>query len=144
MPLRYVIDKERRLVISTARDRVTFAEIKAHQDELLQDSEFDPEFNQLIDTTAVTVLDVSVEEAKTVARRKMFSRTSRRAFLAVSPAVFGMGRLMEVYHHQQAQIYVFYDLPSALKWLGLEGPPDPIGRKEAKTPEISEKKKKRA
>jgi len=120
MPLRYVIDKERRLVISTARDRVTFAEIKAHQDQLLQDSEFDPEFNQLIDTTAVTVLDVSVEEAKTLARRRMFSQTSRRAFLAVSPSIFGMGRLMEVYHHEQSQIYVFYDLRSALKWLGVE------------------------
>jgi hypothetical protein len=35
MPVRYVIDKARRLVIGTGSDRVTFDEAKAHQDQLL-------------------------------------------------------------------------------------------------------------
>jgi len=34
MPVQYVIDKERRLVITTARDRVAFAEGRAHQERL--------------------------------------------------------------------------------------------------------------
>lgn len=52
MPCRYVIDIEQRLVISTGWDRVTFAEIKAHQDQLVSDPDFNPEFNQFVDATA--------------------------------------------------------------------------------------------
>ena len=94
MPCRYVIDKERRLVITTGLNRVTFAEAKAHQDQLVSDPDFNPEFNQLIDATAVTALDMSVDEAKMIARRAFFSPTSRRAFVATSPSIFGMARLM--------------------------------------------------
>ena len=46
MPCRYVIDIEQRLVISTGWDRVTFAEAKAHQDQLVRDPVFNPEFNE--------------------------------------------------------------------------------------------------
>ncbi|SRR6266700_3927832 len=126
MLARYVIDKERRLVISTGSEQLTFSQVKTHQDQLLNDPDFDPEFNQLIDMTAVTSLDISVDEAKMIARRKLFSSTSRRAFVATSPTIFGMGRMMEAYHEMSnvaSQVRVFYDLPSALKWLGLESRP---------------------
>jgi hypothetical protein len=126
MPRRYSIDKERRLVISTGSDQLTFAEIKSHQDQLLNDPDFNAEFDQLIDLTAVTSLDISIDEAKIIARRRLFSSTSRRAFVATSPTVFGMGRLMEAYHEMSnaaSRVRVFYDLPSALKWLGRESLP---------------------
>ena len=45
--------------------------------------------------------------------------SSRRAFVATKRAIFGMGRLMEFYHEQHAQVHIFYDLDSARKWLGL-------------------------
>jgi hypothetical protein len=44
MPIAYVISKERRLVITTASDRVTFAEFQAYQDRLLND----PISNQIL------------------------------------------------------------------------------------------------
>ena len=66
MPCRYVIDKERRLVISTAWDRLTFAQAKAHDDQLLSDPDFSPEFNQLMDATAVTAMDMSIERGQDV------------------------------------------------------------------------------
>ncbi len=123
MATRHAIDKERRLVISTGSEQLTFSQVKTHQDQLLNDPDFDPEFNQLIDLTAVTSLDISVDEAKIIARRKLFSFTSRRAFVAASPSIFGMGRVMEVYNEMSnvaSQVRIFYDLPSALKWLGLD------------------------
>ena len=125
MPIRYAIYKELRLVISTASDRVTFADIKSHQDQLLNDPDFDPQFNQFIDMTAVTVLDISTQEAIVVAKRKIFSRMSQRAFVASTPEVFGLGRMMEAYNESDAksQACVFSDVPSALKWLGLESLP---------------------
>jgi hypothetical protein len=51
----YIIDRRRRLVISTARDRFTFAEAKGHQDKLIADPDFNPAYNQPIDMRAVTV-----------------------------------------------------------------------------------------
>ena len=122
MPCRYVIDKPRRLIISIYSDHVTLAEIEGHKDQFTSDPEFDPEFDQFVDLTAVTALDISIDEAKTIARRKVFSPTARRAFLASSPSVYGMYRLMEAYHSMaegEEQVCVFYDREAALKWLGV-------------------------
>jgi len=135
VPCRYVIDKERRLVISTAWDRVTFTEMRANQDQLLCDADFNAEFNQLIDATKCTLLDISIDEAKTLAGRKILSPTSRIAWVATDPTIYGMGRLIATYHEMgktPSQVGVFYDLPSALKWLGLEALPDSIRPEEPK------------
>ena len=120
MPVRYLIDAARKLIVSTGVGRVTFDEIRAHQDLLLADPAFDASFNQLIDATEVTELDLSMEQAQVVAQRPIVAPTSRRAFVATKPAVFGLGRVMEVYHERQALVRIFYDHRSALEWLGLK------------------------
>lgn len=121
MPCRYVIDRERRLVVSTAWDRVTFADAKGHQDELYADPAFDRDFNQLIDATAVTHIDASAEEIRIIAARSIFSNTSRRAIAASEPLVFGVGRMLQAHFNMavgKEQVNVFYDRAAALKWLG--------------------------
>lgn len=123
MSTRYVIDKERRLVVCTLWDRLTFAEVTALQDQLLSNPDFNREFNLLADTTAITQLEVSPAEAKVIARRHIFSHPSRCAFLAKSAHIFGMTRLAQAYSEtgkERAQWQVFYDRDEALKWLGLE------------------------
>ena len=126
VPCRYVIDKERRLVISTGWDRLTFAQAKAHDDQLWSDPDFNPGFNQLIDTTAITTLDISADEARALARRPLFSFDSRRAFVATNTAIFGMGRLVGTHDQmmrQQPEAGIFHDRDAALKWLGLDSLP---------------------
>lgn len=128
MPLRYFIDKERRLVTTTAWGDVGFEETKAHQDRLVNDPEFDPEFNQLIDASGITALHMSIQEARIVASQPIFSATSRRAVVATDPFIFGMARLMEAYHsiaRLQSPVNVFYDLEKAYEWLGLKDDPGP-------------------
>jgi hypothetical protein len=123
MPFRYVIDKRRRLVISNASGSITFAEAKAHQDGLLAEPHFSPDFNQFLDATKLAILDLSIDEAKTIARRPVFSGTSRRAWVSPDPAIYGMGRLIAAYNEMSSavsQISVFRDVPSALRWLGIE------------------------
>lgn len=122
MPSRYTIDVERKLVVTTGWGRVTFAELLAHQEQLAGDPHFDPEFNQLVDATAVTGLEVSVEEARRIVSRKLFSTTSRRAFLGSGLSVVAVGRLMKAFAHVakgREQISVFHERDAALKWLGL-------------------------
>ena len=122
MPCAYVIDKERRLVVSTAWDRVTFAQAKDHLTQLRNDPDFNPDYNHLIDTTAITALDISLDEIKEMAMGGIFSPASRGAFVATNTAICGLARLWEA-HHSMAkvgdQVCIFSDLPSALKWLGL-------------------------
>jgi hypothetical protein len=122
MPLSYVIDKQRRVVVSTGTGIVTFAEIRAHQDALTSDPAFVPQFNQILNFTAATDLDISTPEARVVASRKLFSPQSRRAFVASQAAIFGMGRMLQAYHELSkaaSQPAVFGDLAAAEKWLGL-------------------------
>lgn len=123
MPVRYVIDKERRLVISTGWDRVTFAEVLAHQEQLLKNQDFNPEFNQLIDGTGVTDYALSGNEIRMIANRKLFSPTSRRALVVTSTLMHGMGRMFQAYYEMSkaaSPMSLFRDRDSALKWLGVE------------------------
>ena len=83
MPCRYIIDIPQALIIATAWDRVTHAEIKAHHDDMVNDPDFDPNFNQLLDFTSVTSLELSKDEAKQIASRKLLSPSSRRACLTI-------------------------------------------------------------
>jgi hypothetical protein len=123
MPYNYHIEKAQGLVISAALDRVTYAEIRDHQDRVLLDSGFEPTFNQLIDGTKTTALDISSEEARTIAFRRIFSATSRRAYVSPGPAVHGVGLLMAAYQEAgmiSSRMRVFYNFPSAFDWLRLE------------------------
>lgn len=126
MPCRYLIDGQRGLVISTAWDRVTSADVDAHQEKLARDPDFNPDFRQLVDATAVTHLDISLDEARTIFGRKTFSSSSRCAFLGRGLMVLGMGRLIEAQAAMtegRETVRVFSDRNKALHWLGMEDSP---------------------
>jgi hypothetical protein len=121
MPYRYVIDTERRLVISTGWGRLSFADVTAHQDQLAGDPDFNPEFNQLVDARAVTELNASWDEAKILVGRKFFAPTARRAFLGSGFSIAAVAKLLRAYSQiksKPGEISVFHDPESALKWLG--------------------------
>ena len=119
MKVRYSIDEQRRLIRTTAEGCVTFEDVRGHQDRLLADPDFDPSFDQLIDTTAATKFDISSAQARTLAERRILSPQARRAFVATAPHIFGLGRMMEVYHEglEYAEVEVFYSMIDALMWL---------------------------
>lgn len=126
MPCRYAIDLEQKLVISRAWDRVTFAEVDAHQGKLASDPDFNPEFKQLVDATEVTDLEISIDEAKAIFARKTFAASSRCAFLGRGLTVLGIGRLIEAQAalmEGRETVRVFSDRNKALKWLGIENFP---------------------
>src|SRR5215469_10439295 len=125
MPFSYIVRKDLRLVVSTGLDCVSWTEIKACQDQTKTDPNFNPEFDQIVDLRATTRFDMTGEQARVLARRMIFSFSSKRAFVASSPAVFGMGRMWEAFtelSENPSQVQVFYDLSPALKWLGLDVP----------------------
>jgi hypothetical protein len=97
VPLHYTIDRERRLVISVAHGRLTFAEVDAHQQGLLADPAFDPTFDQIGDLTRVTDLALKPDEVRIAATRNVFSPGSRRVGIAPDDLPYAMMRMFETY-----------------------------------------------
>jgi hypothetical protein len=113
----YVIDKQIRLISTVTEGCVGFDDIRNHQDRLLADPDFDATFDQLIDATRATKFNLSADEARLLAVRRILTPESRRAFVATEPHIFGLGRMMEIYHEGLAYVEVFHSIDEALKWL---------------------------
>ncbi len=126
MPCSYVIYKELRLVITTAWGNVTIHEMRTHDDQLRNDPDFRPEFNQLVDGTPIVSVEATSDQIAMAVGRSAFAPSSRRAYVAHSPSVFGMQRMITTHielSKTPSQLAVFKDIPSALKWLGLKADP---------------------
>jgi hypothetical protein len=118
VPASYHIDKARRLVISTASGFLTAADILAHQRKLLGDSDFDPTCSQIVDCSAVTGVDLSPDDVRTVAASTIFSAHSRRAVLVTTDEQFGFARMFKMMREAEGEygIRVFRDKGEAWRW----------------------------
>jgi hypothetical protein len=122
MPVRSTIYKEQRLVVTIEEGRVTFEDMRANGDRLLNDPEFDPEFSQLSDATLATDTDLSSNNLRTLYERKVFSNSARRAVVAPNDFTYGMARMLQTFvelSKNGPDVEVFRDRASALKWLGV-------------------------
>ncbi len=120
MPLSFVIDKQRRLVTSTASGVFTYADIAGHQRQLKNNPDFDSSFDQLFDGTAVTKIELTAAEIQTVARQRLFAGGSRQALVASNDFAYGMARMFEMYREASRTgrlVRVFNSLDAAQEWL---------------------------
>ena len=121
MPVSYRIDKSLGLVFTTAQGVLAGQDILTHRRRLLDDPNFDPSYNQLIDLRDVTDFSVLANEIRTLSMHEIFSERSRRAIVAEKDASFGMARMYEMYGETNPdQIMVFRDMAEARRWLGLD------------------------
>lgn len=119
MPAFYKIEKQNRLVLSTASGIVTMAEVRGHQQKLAIDPDFDPTFSQLMDVSHITKIELTTEDIRRLAQETLFSPTSRRAILVNSDAAFGFARMFQMLRESAGEtgIEVFRDLNEALEWV---------------------------
>jgi hypothetical protein len=119
MAASYKIDKERRLVMSTGSGVLTLADLLAHQEKLLADPDFSPDFSQLWDLTNITEVELTSKDVHRLAQRSIFSPDSRRAILVSRDLVFGLARMFEIYRDILGEngIRVFRNLDDALEWV---------------------------
>jgi hypothetical protein len=115
----YEIDKERRLVTSTASGVITLPQVWAHQEKLLKDPDFDPSFAQLLDVTRVTKVELSSEDVRRVAESNTLSSNPRLAIVATSAFVYGLARMFQIFREMTGEegIRVFRDRDEALAWV---------------------------
>jgi hypothetical protein len=120
MPYSLSIDRDRQLVTTTVWGEFTVADVLEHQHALTHDPAFDPEFAQILDLTRVTKMSIDSEGIRTVAARRIFSPTARRAIVAGTPEAYGMARMFATYLEMnvgQTQLQVFMNKEEALRWL---------------------------
>jgi hypothetical protein len=119
MPDYYEIDKQRRLVTSTASGAISMDEIWAHQEKLIKDPEYDPTFAQLLDIAQVTKLELNGDDVRTIAGSKIFASSSRLAIVASSNLLYGLARMFQIFREMKGEqgIHVFRDRDEALAWV---------------------------
>lgn len=119
MPAAYKIDKEKRLVLTTAWGALSFSDAVAHKDKLLGDPDFERTYSQIIDLTQITEFLLSNEDVRAFAKFSVFSPESRRAIIAPGDLKFGMARMFATLRELQGErgIGVFRELEEALDWV---------------------------
>ncbi len=126
MPAAYCIDPDRRIVFSRAWGVLTDDDLMDHQFRLRSDPAFRPDFNQLFDFLGVTDAQITPEGVRQLARRNAFGHQARRAFVVLSPLMYGMMRMFEILTSDdpdELRVQV-NNIQSAYAWLGI---PDDTG-----------------
>ncbi len=124
MPISYRIDKQRRLVLTTATGVLTDEELPDHKRALIVDPEFEPGMRELSDTRTIERLSVTPAGV-----RKMVALDQdhadrlgdyRLAIVALADASFGTARMYQMLTEANVQnIGVFRQMEEAEKWLEL-------------------------
>jgi hypothetical protein len=119
MPAFYKIDKEHRVVLSTASGVFDLAAALAHQDQLLADPDFDPTYSQLLDYSHVTDVRIDANDVRKLAERSVFWPCSRRAMYVTRDIEYGFARMFEMLRENAGEkgIRVFRSLDDALTWI---------------------------
>lgn len=120
MPIGSTIIAAERLVLTRSSGVVTYEEVLAHQDGLLANPDFNPYYDQLGIHEDTEVISATAEQAEILGRRRLFSSTSFRAIAAGRDNVYGMFRMMGIYHDlgtKRESVGIFRDEESARQWL---------------------------
>jgi len=122
MPACYKIEKERRLVMSTGYGVVTRKDLLEHQNKLLNDPDFDPQYSQLADFGHMTKAEVTAADIQILAERGIFAAESRRAFVVPDDVCYGLARMYETLRDEKGErgIRVFRVLEEGLDWVFRE------------------------
>ena len=120
MAASYRIDKQKRLIVSTASGVLTLDDVLRQQERLLKDTDFDPSFSQLVDFDDVTEVAVATDDVRRMAEKSIFMPGTRRALVAQkSDVAFGLSRMFEILRNLKGDegVRVFRDRDQAIAWL---------------------------
>ena len=121
MPASYQIDKSLGVIFTTGQGVLTGQDILTHRQRLLDDPDFDPSYNQIIDLRDVVEFAVAGTEMSGLAAHSIFNEKSRRAIVAEKDTFFGMARMYQLYGQSDpSEVTVFRDMAEARHWLGLD------------------------
>jgi hypothetical protein len=119
MSLFFHIDKERKLVISTASGVLSREYLDAHMRNLLKNPDFNPSYSQLADFSHLTKLDITSDDVGDIARANVFSSNSRRAFIVADEQSASLAEMFAILREAAGEhgIRVFRTLEEGVDWI---------------------------
>ena len=121
MPLTYVIDASRRIVVARASGVLTEDDLRSTRMLMQGDPAFNRSFAQLLDLRAATAVNVSVPAMARLAASSTFAPGVRRAFVGITDAQYNMAwTFAQLSEPHDQLVHVFRDLSVAEAWL-MEG-----------------------
>jgi stage II sporulation SpoAA-like protein len=118
MPVTFIIDRQRRLLIAHASGVLVDDDLQESRRTLLDDPDFDRDFNELFDAREVEEVAFSAEAMARMAQTSVLAREVRRAFVAATPYQYRMACLfVTLAQPYQPNVQVFRDIDEALAWL---------------------------
>ena len=124
MPLRYTIDPERELILTTGEGVLTDKDVLDLKARILADPLYRNELRELSDVRGVTELHVTPQgiAAFTGFDREHADKTQGRrlALVASKDLVFGMARMYEGLSPEESPVGVFRSMDEAKEWLGVD------------------------
>jgi hypothetical protein len=123
MPVGYKIDKEHKLVMSTAYGAVTREDILFHQQRLVADLDFCRNFSQLADFTRMAKLEINATDVATFAAKTIFAPEARRAIIVPDDEAFGLAQMFEILRDVKGEggIRVFRSVEEGFDWIYPDG-----------------------
>ena len=124
MPMRYRVDEDLGIVITTAEGGVTGEDLQRHAQALAADPGVQG-LDEMVDLSDRRHVDASAgairETARLLRERGLNKEGGKLALVAGSEAIFGMARLYAAHRdHPNIGIRVFRDRAEALEWLGVK------------------------
>jgi hypothetical protein len=129
MPIEYLIDHDRKLVLAKARGTVTDQDVFGYQREVWSRDDV-AGYDELVDMSEVEHIALpSVDRVRELASLSVHmdapSLSSKLAIIAPQDVAFGLGRMFATYREMGAQstkqVEVFRSLGEALAFLGVTG-----------------------
>lgn len=119
MPAFYHIDKDRKLVMSTASGVLTREDLTTHMQSLLKDPDFNPSFSQLADFSHITGRELTADDIRDIARTNVFSPNSRRAFIVADDQSESLAEMFAILRDVAGErgIRVFRTLEEGIDWI---------------------------
>ncbi len=134
MAQEFQIDEPQHVVWVRCWGPLTDHDILSHQAALRADPRFRPEFSQLVDTRAVTEVEVSARVMWQLGQSQLFAPSARRAYVVSRDVLFGLVRMYGLYQglRGRAEIRAFRTRAEAVAWLEVDDPEaQPAGATES-------------
>jgi hypothetical protein len=113
----YSVDPAARLVFTRISPSVTLGDLIALGNALRKDPSFDPTFDELLDVSPGSAVDLPYADVQAATSTDPFSKRSRRAIVVHADVDYGVARMYELLHG--GHIQVFRSLEEARAFLGL-------------------------
>jgi hypothetical protein len=129
MPIDFAIYPERRLIVTTGWGVLTLDDLLDHEKRLAAHPDFVPDLAQLLDFSGVEEPRLHWKDMHAVAVGCPLGKQSRRALVAGTDEMYGIGRMYQLVADREDQdMQVFRDGDEARRWLGIDAPGNAAGK----------------